>query len=265
MASDRIDQRHQKLSLSAPTTTQYLIRLNPPLDIPSEIQEVANLPKTPGLTSLEATSNISDPDINEAADDNSGKWRFVRISHGAKEAILEWSSRYKAIYTPHITSITVLPSNAKPSTDEQDAPPRWCFLHGALTQPSVIARILGATVEDLPPLHPARIARHALKQCRPCEASAGAASRSPSGPLRTDAERTRFRPAHAVLNRLRWDPAFGSGDYSVAYMDRFEGPREIEVRAWKSETTDEEFIPQHHIVRFQRKVDGLVLWDRDRG
>lgn len=31
---------------------------------------------------------------------------------------------------------------------------------------------------------------------------------------------------------------------------------------WKSEQTDEEFIPQHRILYFKRKSDSTVVWER---
>jgi hypothetical protein len=40
------------------------------------------------------------------------------------------------------------------------------------------------------------------------------------------------------------------------------GTREAALDRWKTEQTDEEFIPQHRILYFRRK-DGVVVWDRD--
>lgn len=31
---------------------------------------------------------------------------------------------------------------------------------------------------------------------------------------------------------------------------------------WKSEQTDEEFIPQHRILYFKRKSDATIVWER---
>lgn len=72
----------------------------------------------------------------------------------------------------------------------------------------------------------------------------------------------KFRTAADVLNRLRWDPSLDSGDYIVGYEDRFVGARERGLEAWRSEQTDEEFIPQHRILHFKRKSDGVILWER---
>ncbi|GAP86240.1 putative endonuclease Exonuclease phosphatase [Rosellinia necatrix] len=72
----------------------------------------------------------------------------------------------------------------------------------------------------------------------------------------------KFRSSADVINRIRWDPNMDSGDYIVGYEDRFLGTKERALDAWKSEQTDEEFIPQHRILYFKRKSDGAVVWDR---
>jgi uncharacterized protein (UPF0248 family) len=73
----------------------------------------------------------------------------------------------------------------------------------------------------------------------------------------------KLRPATDILNRLRWDPNIDSSDHVVGYQDRFLGVRELALDRWKTEDTDEEFIPQHRIVYFRRISDGLVVWDRE--
>lgn len=72
----------------------------------------------------------------------------------------------------------------------------------------------------------------------------------------------KFRTAADVLNRLRWDTGFDANDFIVGYEDRFLGPRERAVEQWKREQTDEEFIPQHRILYFKRRSDGVVVWER---
>ncbi|KAM5348516.1 hypothetical protein ACJ41O_008340 [Fusarium nematophilum] len=72
----------------------------------------------------------------------------------------------------------------------------------------------------------------------------------------------KFRAAADVLNRLRWDGNFDASDFIVGYEDRFLGARERSVEQWKSEQTDEEFIPQHRILYFKRKSDGVIVWER---
>lgn len=77
----------------------------------------------------------------------------------------------------------------------------------------------------------------------------------------------KFRSSADVINRLRWDPDLDSSEYIVGYEDRFLGVRERALDAWKSEQTDEEFIPQHRILYFKRRGagdggDGAIVWDR---
>ncbi|EGO59451.1 hypothetical protein NEUTE1DRAFT_79561 [Neurospora tetrasperma FGSC 2508] len=72
----------------------------------------------------------------------------------------------------------------------------------------------------------------------------------------------KLRSAGDVMNRLRWDSAIDSSDYVVGYEDRFLGVKERALNMWKTEQTDEEFIPQHRIVYFKRRSDGQVVWDR---
>lgn len=74
----------------------------------------------------------------------------------------------------------------------------------------------------------------------------------------------KLRPATDILNRLRWDPNLDSADYMVGYEDRFLGTREIPLDKWKSEQTEEEFIPQHRIVYFKKRTDGVIIWDKEK-
>ncbi|KAJ4165387.1 hypothetical protein LMH87_007021 [Akanthomyces muscarius] len=72
----------------------------------------------------------------------------------------------------------------------------------------------------------------------------------------------KFRPAADVLSRLRWDRALDAADFIVGFEDRFAGAQEKALALWKSEQTDEEFIPQHRILYFKRRSDGRVVWER---
>lgn len=73
---------------------------------------------------------------------------------------------------------------------------------------------------------------------------------------------SKLRTSTDVMNRIRWDPNLDSSDYVVGYDDRFTGIQEKKLDEWKSELTDEEFIPQHRVMYFKRRGDGEVLWDR---
>ena len=50
----------------------------------------------------------------------------------------------------------------------------------------------------------------------------------------------------------------------LGYLDRFEGLKEIPVDLWLSETTEEDFVPQHRIQYFKRVSDGTEVWDREK-
>ncbi|CAO2656487.1 Nn.00g052900.m01.CDS01 [Neocucurbitaria sp. VM-36] len=88
-------------------------------------------------------------------------------------------------------------------------------------------------------------------------------------PTSTPLSSTKLRPASDVLNRLRWDPSLDPADYIIGYEDRFLGARETSLEKWKSEQTDEEFIPQHRILYFKKRGGvgsdmgkGEVVWER---
>lgn len=72
----------------------------------------------------------------------------------------------------------------------------------------------------------------------------------------------KLRSAVDALNRIRWDSSMDSSDYLVGYEDRFIGAQEKALDSWRTEQTDEEFIPQHRILYFKRKSDGVIVWDR---
>ena len=85
-------------------------------------------------------------------------------------------------------------------------------------------------------------------------------------PTPTPVSRAKLRPASDVLNRLRWDPSLDPSDYIIGYEDRFLGEKETGLDMWKTEQTDEEFIPQHRILYFKKRGGddgrGEVVWER---
>lgn len=80
----------------------------------------------------------------------------------------------------------------------------------------------------------------------------------------TPVSSNKLRPASDILNRLRWDSNLDPSDYIVGYEDRFLGAKETTLEKWKTEQTDEEFIPQHRILYFKKKSEdgGEVVWER---
>ncbi|KAF2797235.1 hypothetical protein K505DRAFT_298767 [Melanomma pulvis-pyrius CBS 109.77] len=78
----------------------------------------------------------------------------------------------------------------------------------------------------------------------------------------TPVSTSKLRPASDVLHRLRWDPNLDPSDFIVGYEDRFLGAKETSLERWKTEQTDDEFIPQHRILYFKRRGDGDLVWER---
>lgn len=76
--------------------------------------------------------------------------------------------------------------------------------------------------------------------------------------------KTSLRPAKDVLSRIRHDPALDNDNFIVGYQDRHADVMELPVALWKGggDVTEEEFIPQHRILYFRRKDDGVRVWDR---
>ncbi|EEY18213.1 DUF455 domain-containing protein [Verticillium alfalfae VaMs.102] len=88
-------------------------------------------------------------------------------------------------------------------------------------------------------------------------------SHNAAAPLPRPQGQPKLRTASDVLHRLRWDPGMSSDDFAIGYTDRhLAEPQEKAVGAWKLEQTHEEFIPQHRILYFRRKSDGMLVWER---
>jgi len=76
----------------------------------------------------------------------------------------------------------------------------------------------------------------------------------------------RLRSAEDVLDRLRWDPSIDLAHYTISYLERFEGIKEMPASSWIRESTKEDFIPLHRIRHIKRtQMDGQqeIVWDRD--
>ncbi|KAJ5948325.1 hypothetical protein N7466_001340 [Penicillium verhagenii] len=73
----------------------------------------------------------------------------------------------------------------------------------------------------------------------------------------------RLRPASDIINRIIWDSSYSSDNYTIVFLDRFQGELEISFESWKKESTDEEFIPQHRVLCI-KQIDGKIVWDRRR-
>ncbi|KAL8640671.1 MAG: hypothetical protein Q9228_002430 [Teloschistes exilis] len=81
---------------------------------------------------------------------------------------------------------------------------------------------------------------------------------------KTDVEKTPFlRPAEDVLNRILHDASYNESDYIIVYNDRHAGDMRKPLVEWSVDgVEEEEFIPQHRILRFERISDEETVWDR---
>ena len=73
----------------------------------------------------------------------------------------------------------------------------------------------------------------------------------------------KLRPASDVLHRLRWVPDLNAKNYAMVYLDRFTGYHELPISAWKSDISDDEFIPLHRIISFRHLETGEIVWSRE--
>lgn len=80
----------------------------------------------------------------------------------------------------------------------------------------------------------------------------------------TTPPKAKLRPASDILSRLRWDPSLSHELYTIGYLDRFAGVKEIPLEAWKGDSSEEDFVPGHRILWFRREDDGVLVWERER-
>ena len=79
----------------------------------------------------------------------------------------------------------------------------------------------------------------------------------------------KLRTAQDVLDRIKHDPSLKTSEYTIGYLERFDGIMEMPVSNWIRESTDEEFIPQHRIKYIKKKTftgeksSEEVVWSRD--
>lgn len=79
----------------------------------------------------------------------------------------------------------------------------------------------------------------------------------------TTAPKAKLRPASDILSRLRWDPSLSHERYTIGYLDRFAGVKEVPLEAWKGDSSEEDFVPGHRILWFRREGDGVLVWERE--
>ncbi|EXJ92589.1 hypothetical protein A1O3_01141 [Capronia epimyces CBS 606.96] len=83
----------------------------------------------------------------------------------------------------------------------------------------------------------------------------------------TPTPKMKMRSAQDVLSRLQWDADHDMASYTIGYLERFAGIKEMPASSWIAESTEEEWIPQHRIKYFKRTLDNgdqEVVWGRDK-
>ncbi|EXJ90733.1 poly(A) polymerase [Capronia coronata CBS 617.96] len=76
-----------------------------------------------------------------------------------------------------------------------------------------------------------------------------------------------MRSAQDVLSRLQWDSDHDMTRYTIGYLERFDGIKEMPASSWIAESTEEDWIPQHRIKYFKRTLDNgerEMVWDREK-
>lgn len=80
-------------------------------------------------------------------------------------------------------------------------------------------------------------------------------------------------PIRALLDRIRWDPAFGQGDFVIGYYDRvrraivevplariqFDPGNRFSFTAFDADGTAHD-VPLHRVREVRR--DGVLIWQR---
>jgi len=80
-------------------------------------------------------------------------------------------------------------------------------------------------------------------------------------------KKAKLRPAHDIINRIKWDPEMNIYDYLVGYADRFLGILQMNLEKWighRRDETDEEWVPMHRVMWITRASDGEVVWHREK-
>ncbi|TAQ84229.1 hypothetical protein B7494_g7446 [Chlorociboria aeruginascens] len=102
---------------------------------------------------------------------------------------------------------------------------------------------------------------HELPGTQPPTPQESASEHSPS-----DGKRSRLRPAIDVLQRLRHDRRYSIDEYVVGYKDRHNSQIMEKLAAdWTSDTTEQDFIPEHRIEYFKQYTEddkSELVWEK---
>ncbi|KAF8417589.1 hypothetical protein EV426DRAFT_721146 [Tirmania nivea] len=80
-------------------------------------------------------------------------------------------------------------------------------------------------------------------------------------------KKAKLRPAHDIINRIKWDSDMDTHDYIIGYEDRFLGILQMNLEKWvghRRDETDEEWMPMHRVVWITRASDSKVVWHREK-
>ncbi|KAF8431740.1 hypothetical protein BGX38DRAFT_1228084 [Terfezia claveryi] len=80
-------------------------------------------------------------------------------------------------------------------------------------------------------------------------------------------KKAKLRPAHDIINRIKWDSDMDIHDYLIGYEDRFLGILQMNLEKWvghRRDETDEEWMPMHRVVWITRASDGEVVWHKEK-
>lgn len=86
-------------------------------------------------------------------------------------------------------------------------------------------------------------------------------------PRREYIKKAKLRPAHDIINRIKWDSDMDIHDYLIGYEDRFLGILQMNLAKWvghRRDETDEEWMPMHRVVWITRASDGEVVWHKEK-
>ena len=88
-----------------------------------------------------------------------------------------------------------------------------------------------------------------------------------SQPRKEYIKKAKLRPAHDIINRIKWDSDMRINDYLIGYEDRFLGVLQMNLEKWvghRRDETDEEWMPMHRVVWITRASDGEVVWHKEK-
>jgi len=237
----------------------YMLRLDKPFDTPEDVQETLSLAHTPVCMNGDEVSLYSFPQCKGN--------RVVILDPAGKDAVLEWASRHKAIYSPVLHELGVEEYKYFMSKAQQVTYPCPYFLSILPADDSVLHEVRSLFPNTSLNLRPATIrgvAPNDIAVFGLSEPYVTSDALEQSEPITKPkiSSTAKLRPVHDVIHRIKWDIDFDLTDYIIVYLDRFAGETRIKLDEWKCDVSDEDFVPMHRVIRILRESDGVAMWDR---